>query len=127
MSESSVSSLIDIHDSEIIAAEGVLKKLNESSGKPRQMEPFRREIVERFESIGLKVAVKCWSTNVDGVFAFDIEIIDRCEPLRNGFDHDRQAWEVQTALLGIDTPGSFGVDGRLITPPKSTSFITKKD
>lgn len=125
MSDMNLNSLIDLYDSDFFVIEQIAKKLNESSGKLRQVEGFRKEIIERFEEAGLRVDVKTWSTNLDGAYAFDIEIVDRCERLSHGFDHDRQAWEVQNAILGLDDPGSFNRDGRLITPPKNTSFINK--
>lgn len=124
--ESSLNSLIDLYDSDFLKIESVVKRLNESVGKPRQMEGFRKEIIERFQEQGFVVGVKCWSTVQEGVYAFDIEITDRCEPLRSGFDHTQQAWEVQNDVLGFGEAGSFGMDGRLITPPKST-LISKKD
>lgn len=123
---SNVSSLIDLYDTDFFKIEAVAKRLNESVGKPREMEGFRREIVERFQEVGFVVGVKCWSTQQAGVFAFDIEITDRCEPLRSGFDHERQSWEVQNDVLGFGEAGSFGTDGRLITPSKST-LISKPE
>ena len=125
MTDMNLDSLIDLYDSDFFKIEAVAKKLNESVGKPRQMEGFRKEILERFEEQGFRVNVKVWSTPVDGVYTFDVEIVDRCEPLRNGYDHERQAWEVQNAILGLDDAGSFTRDGRLITPPSSTAFISK--
>lgn len=125
MSDFNLDYLIELYDSDFFAIEQVAKRLNESSGKVRQVEGFRKEVLERFEEIGLRVNVKTWSTGIDGAYAFDVEIVDRCEPLRSGFDHERQAWEVQNAILGIDDPGAFARDGRVITPPKSTSFTSK--
>lgn len=124
--DSNLSSLIDLYDTDFFKIETVVRKLNDSVGKPRQMEGFRKEIIERFQEQGFVVGVKCWSTQQEGVYAFDVEITDRCEPLRNGFDHERQSWEVQNDVLNFGEAGSFGLDGRLITPSKST-LITKKD
>lgn len=99
----SVESLIDLHDSEIIAAEKVLQKLNEKQGKSLNLEAFRREIIERFASeANLVVRVKPFTTNQEGLFAFVIEIIDR---IAGQFDPDRQVHEAVNDLLDLGEGG----------------------
>jgi hypothetical protein len=94
--------MINLYDREVIAAEKVMQVLNAKVGSQMPMESFRREIIERFEEIGLIVDTFWHTTNVPGCFAPDIIIRDRCEPLRHGFDFDEHQWEVLGDKLGID-------------------------
>lgn len=103
---------IDLYDSEFPLIEGVLAKINDKSGKSVPLEAFRREIIGRFEEIGLVVAVRVYSTMdsgglpLDDVYAFDIDIYDRCE--RKPFDFDRMHYEVVNDVAGIE-PDKKGV------------------
>lgn len=95
--------LIEIHDSELLKIESVLKKLNERQYQSSvNLDGFRREAIERFEQIGFQVAVRCFETDVAGVFAFDIDIVDR---LAGEFDPDRQVHEVTRDLLDLGEGG----------------------
>jgi len=123
---SELTSLIDLYDHEFLGIEQVATALNASVGTRRNVESFRKEAVERFEELGLVVDVKGWYTDTPGLYAFDIEIVDRCERLRHGFDHDQQRHEVQTAMLGIDTPGALGPNGLVLSPAKSVSMHSTK-
>lgn len=96
------SQIPDLHDSEIARMGEVIAKLNHFQGRSLNLEAFRRSIVERFQDIGFKVDVKVWDTNQDGLFAFDVEIIDRLE---GSFDPDRQVFEVTNDLLGLGDKG----------------------
>ena len=91
--------LIDLYDSEILAAEKVLEKLNVKQRTATNLENFRKEIIERFAEIGLKVDVKVWTTNQDGVFGFEVEIIGRTENIN--WDADRMVHEVRTDILDL--------------------------
>lgn len=107
-----VTPTIDLYDSEIPLIEEVLRKLNEKSGKHVPMEAFRKEIIGRFEDIGLVVHVRVYSTAdagglpLDDVYAFDIDIYDRCE--RKPFDIERMHYEVVNDVAGIE-PEKKGV------------------
>jgi hypothetical protein len=98
---------IDLYDHEIIEAEKVLEALNEKRGKATNLEAFRKEIIGRFEEIGLVVDPKVWGTNQDDLYAFDIEIQGRCEP--HAFDYDRQVHEVTSDILELLDPQDRGV------------------
>jgi hypothetical protein len=106
MNTSTVTPAIDLYDSEILLIENVLGKINQKSGQRIPLEDFRKEIIGRFEEIGLIVGVLVYSTADDGglplddVYAFDITIIDRCE--RKPFDYDRQRYEVINDVAGIE-------------------------
>lgn len=91
---------IDLYDSEFFDIENVLASLNQKQKKNVHLESFRREIIERFEDIGLIVRVKVYDTNVADVYAFDVDIYDRCEKL--DYDYDQQTWEVRKDILGIE-------------------------
>ena len=107
---------INLLDSEILEAEKVLKAIGEKSGKSVDLEGFRKEIVGRFQEIGLIVDPKVWSTDADDVFAFDIEITGRTAP--KPFDYDRQVWEVTRDILELLPPQDRGVlkSGKVETP-----------
>lgn len=91
--------LIELYDSEILAAEKVLERLHEKQRKATNLESFRKEIIERFAEIGLSVDVKVWTTNQEGVFGFDVEIIGRTEAIK--WDPDRMVHEVRTDILDL--------------------------
>lgn len=91
---------IELYDHDIFSIEKVLAQLNKKQHKSVNLEDFRREIIERFEDIGLVVNVKVYTTAEEGVFAFDIDIYDRCE--RKPFDYERQAHEVRNDILEIE-------------------------
>lgn len=98
---------MQILDSEILECEAVLKALKAQQGNRKNLEAFRKEILGRFEEIGWVAAVKCWATNSDAV-AFDVELLDRCERRKHGFDYERMQHEVVNDLLGLD-PNKKGV------------------
>lgn len=100
MSEQDV---LDIHDSEIVEIEKVLKILNERSTGHRDLEAFNREIKERFAEIGFVVQTKWWETDVADCYRPDIEIVGRTE--QKDFDHDRQVHEVVNDVLGLGEGG----------------------
>jgi|JI9StandDraft_1071089.scaffolds.fasta_scaffold06787_6 hypothetical protein len=131
---------VELHDYEIIKVENVLRTLN-SFKSSMTWEQFERNAIDEFGAIGLKVVVlwevgglEAMPTEMveatlklmlrPGIPTPEISIVDRLEKV--DFDHERQTWEVQRDILGIDQPGAIGKNG-LITPPKSTAFITKKD
>jgi hypothetical protein len=95
--------MIDLYDREIIKAEKVMQALNDQVGKMLNLESFRKEIIERFEEIGLVVETVWHTTDIDGCFMPDIVIKDRCQPLTHGFDFEEHQWEVLGDKLGIDT------------------------
>ncbi len=136
----SVQCQVELHDYEIIKVENVLRTLN-SFKSSMTWEQFERNAIEEFGAIGLKVVVlwevgglEAMPTEMveatlklmlrPGIPTPEISIVDRLEHV--DFDHERQTWEVQRDILGIDQPGAIGKNG-LITPPTSTAFITKKD
>jgi hypothetical protein len=134
---------IELHDHEIPKIEEVLRILNRFKDSMNFIE-FERAVQDEFAEAGYK-AVCLWKMgDMEGMDAIPTEmleftikvminpplptpvitIVDRMTP--SAFDHERQSWDVQRATLGLDQPGAIGRNG-LITPPKSTAFITKKD
>lgn len=111
-----VTSTIDLYDHEFVDIERVVAKLNAAKGQRRDMEGFRREVVERFQEIGLVVEVKAWYTQTTGTYAFDIEFVGRTED--HTFDHERQSYEVRHDILGIDQPMEIGPNGEVREPMK---------
>lgn len=92
----------------MLEMESVLKALRLKQGKATNLEAFRREAVERFEDIGWVVQVDAYTTTSDGVIAFDVSVVDRCERLRHGNDYERMQWEVRNDILEIE-PDKKGV------------------
>ena len=111
-----VSSLIDLNDADILSLEAVLRVLNARVGERLPLEAFRKEIVERFGDAGFKVDVKVWTTDAEGVFAFDIQIQDR---VSGQFDPDQMVYETTRDVLGLGTEGFIKSDGGVLLP-KST-------
>lgn len=96
------SNLPDLNDSDILALERVVMILNERQGMALPMEGFRKEIIERFGQAGYKVDAKVWTTNQEGLYAFDIEIIDRLE---GQFDPDQMVYEATNNVLDLGEGG----------------------
>lgn len=94
--------ILDLHDSEIARLGDVVEKLHLLQGKTLNLEAFRRQAEQRFEEVGFRVSVKVWTTDQDGLYAFDIDIIERLE---GTFDPDRQVHEVTNDLLGLGEGG----------------------
>jgi len=103
-------SFIDLHDSDILQMEKVLKLLRKRQGENVPLESFRKEVVDRFAEIGFKVSVQVFETNVPGVYAFDFDITDRLE---GEFDPNQQAWEATHDVLELGEGGVIKTDGGL--------------
>lgn len=102
-------SLIEINDAEIIKIEAVLQKLNERQGLGGvNLEGFRQEALDRFRQIGFEVAVRVYTTEQDGLFAFDLDIIDRLE---GEFDPDQMVWEATHDVLDLGEGGVIKTEG----------------
>lgn len=106
-----VTNHIDLLDSEILEIEKVINAINAKQKKRVDLEGFRKEIIGRFEEIGLGVGVRAYMTNVEGVVGFEIDIERRIEP--KPFDHDRQVNEVVNDLLGLGEGGVISTKGLL--------------
>lgn len=120
---SEVNSSIELYDSDIAKIGEVIAALNERKQRSVNLDAFRREAIERFQEAGFSVDVKCYDTNVTGVYAFDMDITGRCEPVL--FDHERQRHEVVNDVLGID-PSSKGETLKVTdTGPKGKGFVIK--
>ena len=117
--------LVDLLDSDILVIEGVLKRIHADTHHARDMEGFRKEVVERFGIAGFRVRCDVYTSNIPGVFVPEITIEDKTSDA-TVFDHDRMTWEVQQDILGISTPGAITPNGTIITPSKSTSFSKKE-
>ena len=99
---SDLTSMIELNDSDILRIESVVKILNDRQGKVLNLDAFRREAEERFAEAGFKVTVKTYTTNQDGLYAFDIEINDRLE---GKFDPDQMVFETTRDILDLGTGG----------------------
>lgn len=107
----SIHSIVNLYDTEILAAEKVWDLLRgKASGKSVDRDTLTREIKQRFEEIGLVVGVK-WFTGgipdrsgrlveIPGMMIPEIEIRARTETVGE-FDHERMAHEVQNNVLEL--------------------------
>lgn len=114
----SIDAEVDLYDSEVIAVRGVIEALNQTRHtKATSVEGWRREIVQRFEDIGLKVRVVLHEIEevevgtgvTPGQILTSITIVGRLDEMKVGeFDHDRQKHEVRSNILGVDQPEATG-------------------
>lgn len=88
-------------------------------------------IIECYAKAGFKVTVN-WKKvmTVDGVLLRqipDVTLIGRIDSKDEAFDHDRQSWEIQHDVLGVDpNPGSIQPDGSIKSVAQVTSLSTRK-
>lgn len=108
---------IDLYDHDIHAIGLVLARLNQARGSHRDLEGFRREIVDRFADAGLVATVMMYQGQDGGqpYYLPSISIVGRVGT--DPFDHDRQGHEVCANLL--DLPGQEAT-----TPPVAVSRPT---
>lgn len=90
---------------------------------------LEREIIDRFAEKEVRVTVE-WQQVMDlGPIPWDAKIpgIVLEGSLTPGeFDHERESWEVQHDVLGVDeTPGSLQLDGTIKSPKQVTGFTKK--
>lgn len=116
-----VTSQVNLYDSEIIAVEKVLEKLNERRTRTARMsyEAFTEEARNRFAEIGLVVSVLWYEAGtpqadgslkkLEGVLIPEILIKARTNAKTFEFDHDRMAHEVQSDLLQLGTGGKIKI------------------
>lgn len=96
---SSFNSWVELYDSDILAIEhGPLRYAQERAGKVLEIDRFTKDLMEQFAEIGLGVEVKVFTTEQEGVWAFEVEIRERLEKV---FDFDRMVHEVTNNILEI--------------------------
>lgn len=94
----------EIHDSDILEMEKVYRWMVDQQHKRRDLENFRREIIERFHQAGFVVNVLTYNTTEPEVYSFEVEVLRKVE--RKAFDYDKQVHEVVNNLL--DLPDQAG-------------------
>lgn len=103
--EATVDATIELYDSDILAIEGVIAKLNnEDVGRARELEDFVQKTKELFFEIGLRVDVLMWTSNVDGTYVPEITINGRVDA-HHEFDYDKQVHQVTNDLLELGEGG----------------------
>lgn len=119
----SVSSDIELYDSDIAQIDVVLQRLSEKSGTRMNYNHFENEVRDRFSSIGFTTNVNWYTYTVDGKPGEgampEITITGRTDPAFT-FDPDRQVHEVVNNYL--DIPGEE--KGRTI---KSGEFLRAEE
>lgn len=114
-----VTSQVSLYDTEIIAIEKILEKLNERRGKTSRMsyEAFTDEVKNRFHEIGLVVSVLWYEAGaeqpdgtlkkIEGTLIPEILIKTRTDAKTFAFDHERMQHEVQSDILQLGTGGKL--------------------
>lgn len=96
---------IELYDHERKAISDVYARLSENIGANRTLTSFEDEIVTRMGEIGFRVKVLFFEAQRESGERFimpQVSVIGRIEKEdEDGFDHARQAHEVQTDLLGL--------------------------
>lgn len=103
----------DIHDSEIAKIQEILEILRRRSEGSVDYDAFDREIRDRFNTIGFKVSVAWWRTNVEGTLIPEITITDRTE--RVDFDHEQKVHEIVNDVLDLGDGGVIKYDPSQMT------------
>lgn len=110
-SDDSIGSIVNLYDSEFLAAEKLWKFLKGKAEEKRvDRDALHTEIIERFREIGLRVRVSWFQGGVLGedglmhaledVYVPEISIQGRVET-KGQFDHDKMAWEVRNNILEL--------------------------
>lgn len=89
----------EIHDSDILEMERVYRWMVDQQHKRRDLENFRREVIERFHQVGFVVNVLTYNTDQPEVYSFEVEVLRKVE--RKAFDYDKQVHEVVNNLLEL--------------------------
>lgn len=92
---------VELYDSDLLKMEkGPLRWMKSKQGSSMDLEAFRRGAEEQFGEVGFEVNVKCYDTNQDGMFAFEVDILRRVNR-RFTFDYDQMIHEVTSNILEI--------------------------
>lgn len=114
-----VSSQVSLYDTEILAIEKVLEKLNARRDSTARMsyEAFTDEVKNRFHEIGLVVSVLWYEAGaeqpdgslkkIEGTLIPEIVIKARTDAKTFQFDHERMQHEVQSDILELGTGGKI--------------------
>ena len=105
----------NVHDSEAAKIGEVWATVAKRyEGRMSDLSAFEREVQERMFDIGFVVRV-AWEEAelLDGqrLMCPTLELLARTEKQEDGFDHERQAHEVQHDILGLGEKGSIGANG----------------
>lgn len=111
MSQGGIESDIDLYDSDRNELARLANWLNEQNvGKPRNVQKYAEELVERFHKIGFHVEVRMYvdediATGETLIWYPYILIEARVEP-EEEFDHDKMRFEVRSDILGVNAEGN---------------------
>jgi hypothetical protein len=119
-----------LYEADKIKFKEIVRKINEKAFRVGDRDALEREIIERYYEAGYLVTV-VWEQPLDpGVIPWDSMVpgvIPEGRVNPEPFDHERQSWEVQHDILGVDeTPGAMQRDGSIRSPAQVTSLTTKK-
>lgn len=123
-----VESRVELYDSDMKTINDVCQRLNSWVGTKADYDSFFNEVQTLFHNAGFVISIQ-YKIYVDGsvpeTMPYQFTIVDRVRP-ESGFDHERQAWEVQRDVLGTDpNPGALQPDGSVKSPRQVTGFTKK--
>lgn len=110
-SDDSISSIVNLYDSEFLAAEKLWEFLKgKFEAKHVDRDAMHQEILDRFRDIGLVVRINWFQGGVfndkgvleavPNLYVPELSIQRRVET-KGQFDHDKMAWEVQNNILEL--------------------------
>jgi hypothetical protein len=111
----------NLYDEDFPVLERVTKWMEGRQGTSMNLEDFRRTSIERFHDAGFIVDVKVFTTDEEGVYAFDVEILDRVVR-EEEYDFDKQVHQVVNNLLELPDQ-----DGGVIDTDKSLKDLLARE
>lgn len=110
-SDDSIGSIVNLYDSEFLAAEKLWRFLQgKFEQKHVDRDSMHQEIIDRFRDIGLRVRINWFQGGVvndkgvleavPNLYVPELSIQSRVET-KGQFDHDKMAWEVQNNILEL--------------------------
>lgn len=89
---------LDVHDSEILEIEALLKQLRTRATGRVDLDSFQREAKEKFYNIGWEVDIRWYDTDQRDVYIPEVVLMGRSNK-QFVFDRDRQVHEVVNDIL----------------------------
>lgn len=100
----------DLNDSDLLKLEKVNNWAAKHAGRRMSIHQFAKDLEAKINEAGFSCEVKCYDTNQEEVYAFEVEINGR---ISGQFDPDQMVWEVTNNILEL--------------PGQQKGFIPTKD
>jgi len=100
--------MFEPYDSEILLIEGILDDLGRKVATRTNVQAFHREMVERFEDIGIRISITWYTDNGDPEIFSPVVTLEERLDTKHEFDYDRMVHEVTNDILDILPPSEKG-------------------